>query len=161
MIPSPARRGGSRFWAVISGLHLSTEKGIFIKIGSGPIPLPFAKARATLAPDLVADKICIKNCFDSDMAASVREGFRILKVIIGEGVRVSVVKDDTVMPLKLESVPPSNDGAIEVTTTTEWGIVLMSFRSWEDRGSSVSGVVFGTSFSTSFGVGEVEYWRLR
>jgi hypothetical protein len=161
VIPSPARRGGSRLWAVPSGLHLSTEKGIFIKNGSGPIPLPFAKARATLAPDLVADKICIKNCFDSDMAASVREGFRILKVTIGEGVRVSVVKDDTVMPLELESVPRSNDGAVEVTTTTEWGIVLMSFRSWEDRGGSVSGVVFGTSFSTSFGVGEEEYWRLR
>jgi hypothetical protein len=95
------------------------------------------------------------------MAASVREGFRILKVTIGDGVRVSVVKDDTVMPLKLESIPRSNDGAVEVTTTTEWGIVLMSFRSWEDRGGSVSGVVFGTSFSTSFGVGEEEYWRLR
>jgi hypothetical protein len=72
-----------------------------------------------VAPDLVADKICIKNCFDSDIAANVREGFRILKVIIGEGVRVNVVNDDTVMPLKLGSVPPSGEGAVEVATTTE------------------------------------------
>lgn len=118
------------------------------------------KASATLAPYFVADKICIKNCFDSDMAASVREGFRILKVIIGEGVRVNVVKDDTVMPLKLGSVPRSSDGAVEVATTTEWGIVRMSFRSWEDRGGSDFGVVLGASLSTSSGVSEEEYWRL-
>jgi hypothetical protein len=43
----------------------------------------------------------------------------MLNVTIGEGVRVSVVKDETVMPLKLEGVPRSVAGDVEVATTTE------------------------------------------
>jgi hypothetical protein len=59
-----------------------------------------------------------------------------LNVMIGEGVRVNVVKDDTVMPLKLGGVPRSDDGAVDVATTTECGIVRISFRRWEDSGGS-------------------------
>jgi hypothetical protein len=76
----------------------------------------------------------------------------MLNVMIGEGVKVNVVKDDTVMPLKLGGVPRSGDGAVDVATTTEWGIVRISFRRWDDSGGSACGVALGTSVSTSFGV---------
>lgn len=51
-----------------------------------------------------------------------------MKVMIGVGVRVNVVNDDTVMPLKLGGEPRSGAGAVDVATTTECGIVRMSFR---------------------------------
>ena len=43
----------------------------------------------------------------------------MLKVTIGDGVRVNVVKDDTVMPLKLGGAPLLGDGVVDVATTTE------------------------------------------
>lgn len=83
-----------------------------------------------------------------------------MNVIIGEGVKVNVVKDDTVMPLKLGGVPRSRDGAVDVATTTEWGIVRMSFLRWDDSGGSSCGVAAGASSLTPFGLCEEEYWRL-
>lgn len=80
--------------------------------------------------------------------------------MIGEGVKVNVVKDDTVMPLKLGDVPLSGDGAVDVATTTEWGIVRMSFRRWDDNGGSACGVALGGSCFISLGVSEEECWRL-
>lgn len=113
---------------------------------SEPDLFPFVKTSATVAPDFVADKICIRNCLDLDIAFSVCEGFRILKVTIGNGVKVSVVNEDTVMPLKLRGVPRSAGGDVDVATTTECGIVRISFRRWEESGgSSVEVGVVGTS----------------
>lgn len=50
--------------------------------------------------------------------------------------RVNVVNDDTVMPRKFGGEPLSGVGAVDVATTTECGIVRMSFRKWEDSGGS-------------------------
>ena len=53
------------------------------------------------------------------MAESVEDGLRMLRVMIGVGVRVSVVNEDTVMPLWAGGVPRSGAGSVEVATTTE------------------------------------------
>ncbi len=75
-----------------------------------------------------------------------------MNVTIGKGVKVNVVKDDTVMPLKLGGVSGLGDGAVEVATTTEWGIFRIIRRRWEDIGGSfcelVSGIIF-LAFSSS------------
>jgi hypothetical protein len=76
----------------------------------------------------------------------------MLNVIMGEGVSVNVVKDDTVMPLKLGGVPQSGDGAVDVATTTEWGIARMSFRRWDESGGSSVVVAFLASSSTALEV---------
>jgi hypothetical protein len=39
--------------------------------------------------------------------------------MIGTGVSVKVVKEETVMPLKIGGVPRSGEGAVAVATTTE------------------------------------------
>jgi hypothetical protein len=84
----------------------------------------------------------------------------MLKVTIGAGVSVRVVNDDTVMPLKLGGFPSSVAGAVEVATTTEWGIVRMSVRRWEERGGSFEELRSGRATWVFDCVGEVEYWRL-
>lgn len=84
----------------------------------------------------------------------------MLKVTIGAGVNVSVVKDDTVMPLKVGCFPSSVAGAVEVATTTEWGITRMSVRRWEERGGSFGELRSGRATWTFDCVGEVEYWHV-
>jgi len=43
--------------------------------------------------------MCMRKLRDCERAKRVRDGFLMLKVIIGDGVRVSVVKEERVMPL--------------------------------------------------------------
>jgi hypothetical protein len=57
-------------------------------------------------------------------------------VTIGIGVNVRVVKEETVIPLKRGGVLGSGDAAVEVATTTEWGILRIIWRSCEDNAGS-------------------------
>lgn len=58
----------------------------------------------------------------------------MLKVTIGVGVKVSVVNDETVMPLKLSGESSTPDDA--VTTTTEWDILRIMSRNLEESTGS-------------------------
>lgn len=72
----------------------------------------------------------MRNCLLSFIASSVRDGLRMLNVIMGEGVRVRVVKDETVMP---RNAAVSDEPAVlVVATTTECGILRISSRSCVD-----------------------------
>jgi hypothetical protein len=102
------------------------------------VEFPFVKLWATLAPDFVADRMCMRNCRDCRIASNVRDGLRMLKVIIGVGVRVTVVKDDTVMPLKFEVEEAAGPPVLVVATTAAWGILRISCRRWDDRAGSSS-----------------------
>lgn len=84
------------------------------------------KLWATFAPDSVADRMWMRNCRLSRIASRVRDGLRMLKVMIGVGVKVRVVNEETVMPLKLgfEDDAP----ILVVATTTAWGILRMRSR---------------------------------
>jgi hypothetical protein len=65
----------------------------------------------------------------------------MLKVTMGEGVSVSVVKDDTVIPLNDGGTPVFVWGSVVVATTTECGIVRMRARRCDDSGGSLLEVV--------------------
>lgn len=84
----------------------------------------------------MADNICIRNCFDWDIAFRVLEGLRILNVTMGIGVSVSVVNEERVIPLNCGGALRSGDAAAEVATTTEWGNFRISWRRWEDNAGS-------------------------
>lgn len=79
--------------------------------------------------------------------------------MIGDGARVNVVKDDIVIPLKIGVARRSHAGDVDVATTTEWGIVRMSRRRWDESGGSFGGGTFAIASSTSFCLQVEQYWR--
>lgn len=81
------------------------------------VEFPFVNPWATFAPDCVADRTCMRNCRDWRIASNVRDGLRILNDIIGVGVRVTVVNEDTVIPLKFEVEEEAGPPVLVVATT--------------------------------------------
>lgn len=86
----------------------------------------------------------MSNWRDWRIASNVRDGLRILNDIIGVGVSVTVVNEETVIPLKFEVDEEAGPPMLVVATTAAWGILRISCRRWVDRGGSSSGRAFFT-----------------
>ena len=91
-------------------------------------PFPLENFRASRVVVWLGARRWTRKRQDDRIALYVSEGTFTLNDTMGFGQRVTVLKDDTVMPRK--AVFAGEYGSVEVTIATGWGTRRINFRIW-------------------------------